>query len=194
MKNSINDNCVECMALPDSFVRPFDRGGMKEEISRALLAPLRKTRKGPFHWFAAWNIVFLTNQWPMMHTVFAFLHPFKTQFLSFHTPFEAHPFQEKVCYCSHPQKLYFSSGNDTCPAVPTTTRRRKTTPSMPWSVGCAADKNTRRPGPAPAADGEEKKNFEGLFRLLHLISSRFFFMQNGYKQGEIFGLPSLYVV
>ncbi len=53
---------------------------------------MQKTRKGYYHWFASWKIVFLTNQCTMIYTVFdkvfVFSHPFWDKVLPFHTPFE----------------------------------------------------------------------------------------------------------
>ncbi len=43
----------------------------------------KERRKGSVHWFAAKNLVFLTNQWSIMYTVFAFSHPFKTKLVFF---------------------------------------------------------------------------------------------------------------
>ncbi len=74
-----------------------------------------------------------------MKKLFYFTHPFLRKGCYF-----SHPsFSEKVCYSSHPKKLYFRKK-----CVPTrTTIRRRTTLSMPLSVGCAADKKGLRTNP-----------------------------------------------
>ncbi len=82
----------------------------------------KNTRKGCIHWSAAGNMVALTNQWTMMYTVFAFLHPFKTKFLPFHTPFET------KFATFHTPKNCTSAVEMKC--VPTTAATTKT-PSMP---------------------------------------------------------------
>ncbi len=101
-----------------------------------------QTRKGSFHWSAAWKIVFLTNQCTVMHTVFAFSHPFWDKIFAF-----SHPFWDKVFAFSHPswdKVFHFHTPKTEHGKMkngpPATTRRRWTTLSSPCSVGCAADR------------------------------------------------------
>ncbi len=94
------------------------------------------------------------------HTLFKtkflpFHTPFEKVFLPFHTPFETkflpiipllrqcfcllYPFWDNVFAFSHPKNLYMGKQYKNSPP-PVITRR--TRPSSPWSVGCAAEENS----------------------------------------------------